>query len=165
MAPTTVPHALVLPVSPAHWPPPRAAIEVDGVRLEPKAELHVTLVGRALGAELHAALGDRADALVAAARDMHDWDLERRGDWRLLRKPFTGNGGRVAIAHSLIEPVDLPAMAPFRRALGRLLGRQLPVPPPHVTLYVAGLPQGIGVSSPARLRAFTVRPVAAGELG
>src|SRR3546814_4335253 len=82
-------------------------------------------------------------ALVAAARDAHDWDLERRDDWLLLRKPLSGNG-RAAIAHALIELVELPAMAPFQRALGRLLGRQLPLPPPHVTLYTAGRPQGIG---------------------
>src|SRR3546814_9551224 len=133
MAPTTISHALVLPIAPAHWPPPRAAVEIDGVQLEPKAELHVTLVGRALGAELHATFGDRADALVAAARDAHDWDLERRDDWLLLRKPLSGNG-RAAIAHALLELVELPAMAPFQRALGRFLGRQLPLPPPHVPL-------------------------------
>ena len=163
MAPPTIPHALVLPIAPEHWPPPRAAIEIDGVPLAPKPELHVTLVGRALGAELHAAFGDRAEGLVAAARDAHDWGFKRRGDWLLLRKPLTVDGHAV-IAHSLVERVDLPAMAPFHRALGRLLGRQLPLPPPHVTLYTAGRAQGIGVSSPARLRAFAVRHVTAAEL-
>ena len=34
--------------------------------------------------------------------------------------------------------------------------RQLPVPPPHVTLYVAGRAEGIGVSSALRLKAFVV---------
>src|SRR3546814_15165216 len=58
-----------------------------------------------------------------AARDAHDWDLERRDDWLLLRKPLSGHG-RAAIAHALIELVELPAMAPLQRALGRLLGRQ-----------------------------------------
>lgn len=163
MVPSTHPHALVLPIPPAHWPPPRTAVGIDDVRLEPKAELHVTLVGRALGAELHAAFGDRATALVAAARDAHDWDFERRGDWLLLRKPVTDKG-RATIAHALIERVDLPALAPFHRALGRLLGRQLPLPPAHVTLYTAGHARGIGVSSPARLRAFTVRRIGTDEL-
>ena len=163
MAPTTTPHTLVLQIAPERWPPPRVAAGIDGVQLEPKAELHVTLVGRALGAELRATFGDRADALVTAARDAHDWDFERRGDWLLLRKPLTVDGHAV-ITHSLVERIDLPAMAPFHRALGRLLGRQLPVPPPHVTLYTAGRAQGIGVASPARLRAFAVREVAAAEL-
>src|SRR3546814_2735530 len=93
MAPTTRSHARVLPIAPAHWPPPRAAVEIDGVQLEPKAELHVTLVGRAPGAELHATFGDRADALVAAARDAHDGDLERRDYWLLSRNALHGNGG------------------------------------------------------------------------
>lgn len=163
MARTAATHALVLPIAPERWPPPRAAIELDGLHLEPKPELHLTLVGRALGAELHAAFGDRAEACIGAARRAHDWRFERTGHCLLLRKPFTAHG-RAAIAHSLVELVDLPAMAPFQRALGRLLGRQLPVPPPHVTLYVAGRPQGIGASSPARLRALTLRRVAVGEL-
>src|SRR3546814_17856399 len=49
-------------------------------------------------------------ALFRSARDSHDWDLERRDDWLLLRKPLSGNG-RAAIAHALIELVELPAMA------------------------------------------------------
>lgn len=163
MARATAPHTLVLPIAPERWPPPQATVEVDGLHLEPKPELHVTLVGTALGAELHATAGNHAGALVRALRDAHDWRFERSDRHLLLRKAVVEDG-RVVVAHSLIERIDLPAMAPFHRALGRLLGRQLPVPPPHVTLYTAGRPQGIGVSSPARLRAFTVRRVAAGEL-
>ena len=162
MAPTTT-QTLVLPIAPERWPPPRAAVTIDGAQLEPKPELHVTLVGRALGAELRATFGVRDDALVEAARNAHDWRFERTHRFLLLRKPLAGDG-QAADARSLIELIDLPAMAPFHRALGRLLGRQLPVPPPHVTLYTTGRAQGIGVSSPARLRAFTVRRVAAAEL-
>src|SRR3546814_3240457 len=68
--------------------------------------------------------------------DVCSSDLERSGHCLLLRKSFAEDG-QASIAHSLVELVDLPAMAPFQRALGRLLGRQLPVPPPHVTLYTA----------------------------
>lgn len=163
MAASFAPHTLVLPIAPERWPPPRTAVELDGLRLAPKPELHVTLVGRALGAELRATFGEHAGALVGAARDAHDWRFERSGRRLLLRKPFATEG-RATLAHALVELVDLPAMVPFQRALGRLLGRQLPVPPPHVTLYTAGRLQGIGVSSPARLRAFTVRRVTCDEL-
>jgi len=164
MAVSFAPHTLVLPIAPERWPPPQAAVELDGLRLAPKPELHVTLVGRALGAELRATFGEHAGALVAAARDAYDWHFERSGRCLLLRKPFA-TGGRAALTHALVELVELPAMAPFQRALGRLLGRELPVPPPHVTLYTAGRPQGIGVSSPSRLRAFTVRRVGPVEPG
>src|SRR5690606_30255445 len=154
----------ILPIAPKHWAPPLQAIELDGLRLTPKPELHITLIGTALAAELHAAFGPSAGTLVGAAQDAQDWRFERSGRYLLLRKPFTGNG-RTATAHALVERIDLPAMAPFHRALGRLLGRQLPVPPPHVTLYTAGRPQGIGLSSPSRLRAFTVRRVEPVEPG
>jgi hypothetical protein len=160
---TTATHSRVLPIAPDRWPRPATAIALDGLQLAPKPELHVTLVGRALAAELHATFGDRAAALIDAARRAQDWRFERTGHCLLLRKAFVEDG-RAAVAHSLVELVELPAMAPFQRALGRRLGRQLPVPPPHVTLYTNGNPQGIGISRPARLRAFTVRDVMPREL-
>lgn len=134
-------------------------IRLDAVEFAPKDELHVTLVGNALARELRAAFGEHAPAVVEAAFDAQDWRLGRTGRRLLLRKACV-EAGATRVAHSIVELVELPAMAPFRRALGRALGRQLPLPPPHVTLYTAGRAQGIGVSSPTRLRAFTVRELA-----
>lgn len=152
----------VLPVPADRWPPPENGIHLDGLAFDPKAELHITLVGTALGRELHAAFGGHAGAMIRQVRDTMAWRFERTGRQLLLRKPLVEHG-RVAIAHSIIELVDVPAMASFHRALGRLLGRQLPLPPAHVTLHTAGRAQGIGVSSPARLRAFTVRALSPHE--
>ncbi|MGY0799798.1 hypothetical protein ACW7G0_12190 [Lysobacter sp. A286] len=155
---------LVLPIAPARWAPPRADIAINGVALKPKSELHITLIGGALGRELR---GVFAETCLTGALDhafaSRRWDFSRTGRYLLLRKPLGGEGHAVA-AHSIIELVELPAMAPFHHALGRLLGRQLPVPPPHVTLYTAGRDSGIGVASPDRLRAFTLRPVPEAKL-
>ncbi|MDN5780647.1 MAG: hypothetical protein L0H23_01265 [Luteimonas sp.] len=155
--------SIVLPVPPERWPPPRGGVRLDSLAFDPKRELHVTLVGTSLGRELQATLGAAAAARVGDARIALDWQFERGGRCLLLRKSFVEHG-HVLVAHSIVEMIGLPAMAPFHRALGRLLGRQLPVPPPHVTLYTAGCARGIGVSSPARLRAFAVRSIAADEL-
>lgn len=151
--------SLVLPIAPDCWVPPRAGVEIDGIGFTPKSELHITLIGNRLGRELRAMFATPwLAATVGAALDAQDWRFTRdRRHW-LLRKPFLEDG-RLRVAHAIIERVELPAMAPFHRELGRLLGRQLPVPPPHVTLYVAGRPEGIGISSAARLRAFVVREV------
>ena len=153
---------LLLPVDPADWAPPARGLELDGVRFAPKHELHVTLVGRALGRSLRAAIADgrlsRADVDQAIAAQ--DWRLRRGGGWLRLRKQ-TGNG---AVAGSIIERVGLPAMVGLHARLGELLGRELPVPPPHVTLYVAGRAEGIGVASEAELRELVVREIAAEEL-
>src|SRR3546814_13144072 len=126
MARTAATHTLVLPIAPERWRPPAAAIELDGLRLEPKPELHITLVGRVLGAELHAEFGDRAEEFIDAARRAHDWRFERSGHCLLLRKPFTADG-RVAIPPFLAELADLPAMAQSPPTLGR------PLPPPPTT--------------------------------
>lgn len=158
---------LLLRIPAAAWPPPAAPVRLrEGIELAPKSELHITLVGSQLGTVLRRTLGDAfLDEALRAAIAQLDWRLERSGRWLLLRKrDHGGAGGGMRLRHSLIEPVGLPAMAPLHRALGRLLGRQLPVPPPHVTLHVAGDARGIGLPAPSMLRACTLREVAAVEL-
>lgn len=148
---------LLLPVPPAAWPPPPAPLRLDGIAFAPKRELHVTLVGRALGAALRDA-GLQSMALSACAG--MDWRFMRLHRWLRLE---TRTGGRRR--HSIIELVELPALATLHARLGTSLGRALPVPPPHVTLYTAGDDQGIGVPDAATLARRTVRRVDANELG
>ena len=151
--------SLVLPIAPDCWPPPRHGVEIDGLAFTPKPELHITVIDNRLERELREAFATPwLRAAVSTAFDKQDWRFTRSRRHWLLRKPFV-EAGRLRMAHSIIERVELPAMAPLHRELGRLLGRQLPAPPPHVTLYVAVRAQGIGVSSEARLRAFAVREV------
>lgn len=152
--------SLVLPIAPDCWPPPRAGVELDGIAFTPKSELHITVIGNRLGRELREVFAAPwLAAAVGAAFDAQDWRFTRGGRQLVLRKSFIEDR-RLRLAHSIIELVELPAMAPFHSELGRRLGRQLPLPPPHVTLYVAGRAEGIGVSSAPRLRAFTVRELA-----
>ena len=139
---------VVLPLEPL-WPVPPYAVAVSGTRFEPKRELHVTVIGSTLGARLSDAIGCRAlreDALVQAFEAL-DWSFERTHT--LLRLAKDEDGTRV---ESLIEPIAMPALAQFHRALGELLGESLPTPPPHVTLYTAGSDEGVGVPDEATLR-------------
>ena len=143
---------LLLPVPPADWAPPAAPVTVDGVALQPKRELHVTLVGTELGRALAGMDG------VRAAFAAQDWRWSRTGRRTLLRAPPKAKGG--PDRHAVVEHLDLPAMARFHAALGTLLGRALPVPPPHVTLYVAGTVRGIGLPDPGTLARLRVRDLA-----
>jgi hypothetical protein len=166
--PRRVDGRLLLPVPAAAWAPPSDPLRLrEGIELAPKPELHVTLVGTRLAGELRRVLGEAVrDAALDAATAQLDWRLWRSGRLLLLRKrDRDGARGRMRLRHALVEPVDLPAMTPLHRALGRLLGRQLPLPPPHVTLYVAGDRRGIGLPSRSMLRACRLREVAAAELG
>lgn len=157
--------SLILPIDRGDWPLPTVPVTLDGITLQPKPKLHVTPVGTALGEELLATLArPLLHDTVSRTLDAHGTAFNRTGVLHLLRKPFDEDEHR-GVAHSVIEHVHLPAMAPLHAALGRLLGRQLPVPPPHVTLYTAGDDRGIGISSPRRLRALAVRRVDPDELG
>ena len=148
---------LLLPIAATAWPLPATPLSLDGIAFIPKRELHVTVVGRALGAELHEA-GLR-DAVVSACTPL-DWRFVRCGHW--LRLQARAGGRR---RHSIIERIELPALGILYATLGALLGRQPPVPPAHVTLYTAGDEQGIGVPDAAALARRTVRRIDAGELG
>lgn len=152
---------LLLAIDPACWRAPRRGLHLDGVDFAPKAELHATIVGRALGARLRAATAaDPAlEARVDALRTALDWSWTRCSEWWLLRK---AEGGATKAA--IVERIALPAMADFHAGLGALLAHTLPVPPPHVTLYTAGEPEGIGVPDAGTWERHVVRQVGAGEL-
>lgn len=140
---------LVLPLPDA---PPAAPVDIEGLRFEPKRELHVTLIGHALGADLRAALRTRCDARVRALFASLDWRHRRLGAFHLIEKHARRDDGRMGRVASVVELIEMPAMAGFHGALGALLGRELPSPPPHVTLYVHGKASGIGVPTPRALR-------------
>ena len=140
---------LLLPIPRAAWPPPEGPVTIDGVTLRPKRELHVTLVGNALGRALAGTDG------VREAFEALDWTWRRTGRRSLLRAPPKVRGA--PDRHAVVEHVAMPAMGRFHAALGDLLGRPLPVPPPHVTLFVAGTPKGIGLPDPATLARREVR--------
>ena len=144
-------NTLVLPLDDA---PPTAPLDVDGRRFEPKQELHVTLVGRELGEELRRVLGDRLDTATRPAFEALDWTIERGGERLIVEKPGTADDGRHATVASVIELVELPALDFYYRWLGGLLGRQLAVPPAHVTLYTHGKAKGIGIPAARSLRSW-----------
>jgi hypothetical protein len=157
-------HTLVLPIPPRTWPPPARAVTLDGLVFLPKRELHITLIGSELGARLRASVAAPSlDAAIAAAVAGQDWRFTRSGRLLRLQKSIEDDGTTRTVG-SIIELIDLPAMAPFHAALSRLIGQALPVPPAHVTLYTQGSAKGIGVPSDADLQALRVREVDAAEL-
>jgi hypothetical protein len=145
--------SLLLPLPPERFAELASPFEVDGIEFARKAEFHLTLLSRALGARLHAPReGGRAAERLPALFAAQDWQWRRTGErWLLLEaKP-------VASAHSVIELVDMPAFARFRAQVGALLGEALPDAPAHVTLYVAGDPIGIGIASDAEFARLKLR--------
>lgn len=162
----TAERTLVLAIPPEVWAPPLAPIDLDGREFLPKPELHLTVIGRTLGRQVHESLGERfRDSAVRAAFEAHKWRITRTGECVRLAKQVRSNAsGELHEVGSIVELVKLPAMSNFYKDLGDLLGRKLPVPPPHVTLYTYDSDDGIGVPTRAKLRAWTRRSVLAEEL-
>lgn len=142
---------VVIPVDPATWAPPSAPFTLDGVRFAPKRELHVTVIGGALGARLRGAVDEQA---VAARFESLDWSFRRLHRLVHVRRVVEG-----MVEQTLIERIEQPAMAAFHGELARLLGTTLPVPPPHVTLYVHGTTEGIGLPDEPLLARWSVGEV------
>ena len=143
---------VVIPVPVSAWRPPHEPLCLEGTIFTPKRELHVTLIGRTLGRELRAAGLVRSPGLRDAFESQH-WEYRRTGDGRWLRQTMD-DGAQV---QSLVELIEMPAMGALYRLLGAMLGRSLPTPPPHVTLYTAPRGLGIGVADRATLARYTHR--------
>lgn len=140
---------------------PDAPLDIDGRAFAPKEELHITLVGRELGAELRDVLGDRLESATRPAFEALDWSHARTGRRLLVERPDTTDEGGPGLVASVIELVELPALDFYYRWLGELLGRQLAVPPPHITLYTHRKAKGIGIPTRQSLRAWSRREVSA----
>ena len=153
--------ALLLALDPAAMRPPSASrVRLDGRWLRRKREFHVTVLGRALGPRLRAAFDEPALQITLAGLD---WQVTRSGRYELLGKLKPSAQGAVA-CYSVIELLRVPAMEALYALLGQQLPEFPPCPPPHVTHYVLGDRDGIGVPSAEALAASRVRGVQAAEL-
>lgn len=153
---TTRTRSLLLDIPATLWPPPSGGLEIDGGTFAPKKELHATLLGHALFAEIHNQLSLRVRRTFLAEARTWQWRIDRSGEFRLLEHRDPNRPGSPA-ARSVIELIALEGAERFYRLLEQHLGRQLPRPPPHVTLYTLGNASGIGVPDDGALRRLTVR--------
>jgi hypothetical protein len=154
--------ALLLPLAkrellPADMP---LRLRLDGLVLEQKHELHVTLLNRAMAG---AVLEHLDPAVIADAFADFDWGIIATRRYALVHKTKDDWDGPLR-AWAVIEHLQMPAFAAFRDRLARASGLALDCGIPHVTLYVAGDPAGIGLPDLATWRACFVREVGGDEV-
>lgn len=130
------------------------ACEIEGVLLVRKPEFHVTVLSQDLSRTV-AVLGT---ARLRALYESRPWTPRRTGRYALLHDAKPALGGTLE-RWSLIEHLELPAMDHFRGELARMLGPALADPVPHVTHFVRGDPNGIGVPNTRALQALQPREV------
>ena len=152
---------LILPLDrDAHFAPEMPArLRLEGQDLERKHELHLTLLDRERGTALRRRLGE---GRIRALFESLEWAPHGTGRYALLHKVKEGADGPLR-AWSVIEHLEEPALSAFRHGLAQASGLDLACGVPHVTLYVAGDPSGIGVPDIATYRACFVREATAAE--
>lgn len=127
--------------------------QFDGVRLRHKSEFHVTVLNRGMA---RAAAAGYGEAQLRELYESLEWTPRRSGRYALLHESKHTENGTLE-CWSLIEHLHLPAMLVFRVELARELGVVFADPVPHVTHYVHGDPNGIGVPDARALDALRVR--------
>jgi len=160
---TTRKRTLVLNIPPSLWKPPTASVVIDGETYAPKDELHVTLLGRALLEEIETQLSLRLRRRLWAEARNRQWRIDRGGDLHLLEHFDPATPGAPS-ARSIVEMIMLDGAEAFYQSLEHQVGRQLPRPPTHVTLYTLRDAGGIGIPDAGSLRRLTVRTLTREEL-
>lgn len=147
--------ALVLPLRAGLMATPFGeCCQLDGVRLSRKQEFHVTLLDR----QMARAAAGYGEARLRALYESLRWAPQRTGCYALLHQAKPTPTG-VLECWSLIEHLHLPAMHAFRTVLAQALGPAFDDPVPHVTHFVHGDPNGIGVPDVRALSRLRVREV------
>lgn len=135
-------------------------LRLDAQVLDRKRELHMTLLNRAQGRALRERLGD---GRIREAYESQQWDPRGTRRYALLHKTKDEWDGPLP-AWSVIEHLQEPALSAFRHMLAEASGLGLDSGLPHVTLYVAGDPTGIGIPDIPAYRDCFVREVVAPEM-
>jgi hypothetical protein len=117
-----------------------------------KTEFHITIIGSQLARKLLVRLGtvEYQSRLNQIARTI-DWDWTFQSEFYHLVKPKTvtlPNGStEIFDAQSIIQMATVAGIKDFYEEISILIAERLVPPPTHVTLYVDGDLQGIGISS------------------
>jgi len=131
--------------------------QVAGEVFNPKAELHVTLLGSSTLRDLPA---DTA-ACIAAHAARENWYVELLEQYWLLRNPAAEQGKTTA---SIIQMVEVYPLQAFLAAANQRHALVLQPPPTHITLYVQGGGCGIALNDHDSWRHLRQRRLFASEL-
>lgn len=141
-----------------------APVEFEGKTFQPKDEVHITIIGSSLGAEL-AGLFDEYPDLVEEVREALDdtpWSYRLKDEWyHVLREEGVDDK---PYAESIIRMAEVPAIESFYERLRALTGLEIAPRPAHVTLYIYADDQGIGVATWEEFEQRVVKEVSPEQL-
>ncbi|HSM54984.1 MAG TPA: hypothetical protein VK879_02415 [Candidatus Sulfomarinibacteraceae bacterium] len=124
-----------------------APVEFKGKTFWPKDEVHITIIGSLLGAEL-ARILEENPGLVEQVREVLEdtpWSYRLLDEWyHVVREEGVDDK---PYAESIIRMAQAPAIESFYERLRALTGLEIAPRPTHVTLYTYDDDHGIGVAT------------------
>jgi hypothetical protein len=140
-----------------------APILVQGEHFTPKDELHVTLMGSEHGLIIQDKIqhDQTIDKLLEKTFEEIDWSYKQTGPVHILSRLEEG-----VVEKSIIMLIEMPGVTTFYdglKAIG-LINLEVPVPPPHVTMYTQNCPLGIGVPSDEALHILSSKTLSVNSL-
>jgi hypothetical protein len=116
-------------------------VSYRGKTFEPKDELHITILSDEAAEMVGKFLEEHPDDRQRICRlvEETDWTFHKTGELYYVQEDADGE--------TIIEMVDMPELEGFFRKLSRITGKDLEIPPVHVTLYLRGTKTGIGIAT------------------
>lgn len=150
---------LIIAVDKSEFGIQRHPLEYGGRIFIPKQETHITIFGSTEGTALQQKM-QRDPAVksdIILAFENTDWSYTTSSEYRHLVRTTTEKAADDATEESIIVLIEMDGMSVFYKKLKtlNLIDRDLPVPPPHVTLYTYNCDTGIGVPSEEALQALS----------
>ena len=135
------------------------ALEFHGRIFKPKHETHITVFGSTTGAVVRRSIQQdpSMEKRIIEAFEHTDWSWTTMGEYRHLARTANDSTSALDTEDSIIVLIEMNGMQSFYGKLKELgiVDKQLPVPPPHVTLYTSNCDTGIGVHSADELEQLT----------
>ena len=160
---------LIIPLSKEEFGLLDEKVEFRGKVFDPKDEVHITVMGRALSGKMAKAI--QANPMLESQIEQAIKEMNRSYE-KLDRmyhvakdiEPDEEGGARVVHAESIIVMVKAPGIERFYERLRQIIDDDLEVPPLHVTLYTYKHSFGIGLSSQAAFDKHVTCEVSPDEL-
>lgn len=128
-------------------------VYLEGIPLEPKDELHITILSR-----------DAADTLSQhLEKNPEDEDRVRRlideTRWEYRKLDRFYHVREEPGVETIIQMVEIPGLASFFNQLSQIVKVELGRPPTHVTLYMRGTQKGIGLPTQAEFERLAQKQI------
>ena len=150
---------LIISVDKSEFGIRRDPLNFGGKTFLPKKETHITVFGSTEATELQQMMqrDPAVETDIIQAFENTDWSYTTTSEYRHLVRTAKNEAADHATEQSIIVLIEMDGMSVFYEKLKtlNLIDRDLPVPPPHVTLYTYNCDAGIGVHSEDALYELT----------